>query len=368
MLFKIIGFVVILSSSVLLTCSKTTLNDDRIKQIETGERTAVDRLIVPEESHFDNMKQLTFGGQNAEAYFSEDDNELIFQSTRGEYECDQIFVMDIEGKNLRLVSTGEGRTTCGYFMAGSSKILYSSTHEAASECPPEPDFSQGYTWAVYPTYDIYVANRDGTELTKLTNEYGYDAEATLSEDGNKIVFTSKRSGDLEIWSMNVDGSGLTQLTDEIGYDGGPFFNKDASKIVFRAHHPTDSTEKADYVNLLKTDLIRPGKLELFVMNADGSNKTQVTDNGAANFGPYFHPDGNRIIFSSNMGDPKGRNFDLWMVNSDGNGLVRITYNPTFDGFPMFSKDGSKLVFASNRNNKVRGETNLFIVDWIEHGD
>jgi len=350
---------------LFVSCSKTAINEERREQLLVSTEKAGETLIVPGERHFTKLKQLTFGGQNAEAYFNSDDTELIFQTTRGEYECDQIFVMDIEGNNQRLVSTGEGRTTCGYFMAGSGKILYSSTHAGSTECPPEPDFSQGYTWAVYPTYDIYMANRDGTELTKLTDEYGYDAEATLSEDGKKIVFTSKRSGDLDIWSMNVDGSELTQLTDEIGYDGGPFFNKDASKIVFRAYHPVDSTEKAIYTNLLEMDLIRPGKLEIFIMNADGSNKTQVTDNGAANFGPYFHPDGKRIIFSSNVADPKGRNFDLWMVNSDGSGLEQITYSSTFDGFPMFSKSGAKLVFASNRNNKVRGETNLFIADWVE---
>ena len=365
MRFKILIITVILSSSVLLTCTKTILKEGQSGQIDEGTNAAADVLTVPGEHHFGKIKQLTFGGQNAEAYFNSDDTELIFQSTRGEYECDQIFVMDIEGNNLRLVSTGEGRTTCGYFMAGSGKILYSSTHAEAAECPPEPDFSKGYTWAVYPAYDIYTANDDGSMLTKLTDEYGYDAEATLSEDGSKIVFTSKRSGDLDIWSMNVDGSGLLQLTDEIGYDGGPFFNKDASKIVFRAHHPTDSTEKSNYKDLLKEELIRPGKLEIYVMDSDGSNKIKVTDNGAANFGPYFHPDSKRIIFSSNVADPKGRNFDLWMVNSDGSGMEQITYNSTFDGFPMFSKDGSKLVFASNRNNKVRGETNLFIADWVE---
>ena len=365
MRFKIIEFVVILTILLSASCSKTIIIEEEsgIGMVKTKEEA--NPLIVTGERHFGKIKQLTFGGQNAEAYFNSDDTELIFQTTRGEYECDQIFIMDVNGNNQRLVSTGEGRTTCGYFMPGRAKILYSSTHAEAAECPPEPDYSKGYTWAVYPYYDIYIANNDGSELTKLTDEYGYDAEATLSEDGSKIVFTSKRSGDLDIWTMNSDGSGLLQLTDEIGYDGGPFFNKDASKIVFRAYHPTDSTEKANYINLLETDLIRPGKLEIYVMDSDGSNKTQVTDNGAANFGPYFHPDGNRIIFSSNLADPKGRNFDLWMVNSDGSGLEQITYNSTFDGFPMFSKDGNKLVFASNRNNKVRGETNLFIVDWIE---
>jgi TolB protein len=320
---------------------------------------------LPTERHLSNIKQLTFGGENAEAYFSEDGRRLIFQSTRDARECDQIYTMGIDGSNVRMVSTGTGRTTCSYFFPNLGRILYSSTHLGAKECPPRPDFSQGYVWAIYPTYDIFIARPNGTELKQLTNSPGYDAEATISTSGKKIVFTSMRDGDLDIYSMDANGKKVRRLTTELGYDGGPFYSRDGSKIVFRAYHPQTEKEKSDYLGLLKSNLIRPSTLEIWVMNADGSNKRQVTRNGKANFAPYFFPNGKRIIFASNMDDPKGRNFDLYTINLDGSGLERVTDNDTFDGFPMFSPDGKKLVFASNRNAKTRGETNVFIADWVE---
>ncbi|MCI0405615.1 MAG: hypothetical protein L0209_06025, partial [candidate division Zixibacteria bacterium] len=307
----------------------------------------------------------TFGGENAEAYFSLDDSQLIFQYHQGNDSCDQIYAMNADGREKRLVSTGKGRTTCGYFFPDGKRILFSSTHMADSACPPKPDYSKGYVWQLHAGYDIFTANSDGSGRSRLTTKEGYDAEATISRDGQKIVFTSSRGGDLNVYTMNADGSGLKQLTDEIGYDGGPFFSYDGKQIVFRAHHPKDSAAKADYLSLLQNGLIRPRALEIFVMDADGKNKKQVTSNGAANFGPYFFPDGKRIIFASNIHDPKGRNFDLYLVQTDGKGLERLTYNDTFDGFPMFSSDGKKLVFASNRNAKVQGETNIFIADWVE---
>jgi Tol biopolymer transport system component len=308
---------------------------------------------------------LSFGGENAEAYFSSDGKQLIFQSTRDGRECDQIYSMNIDGSNVKMISTGEGRTTCSYFFPGSKRVLYSSTHLADKQCPPKPDFSRGYVWAVYPGFDIFTAKPDGSDLEQLTSEPGYDAEATISLDGKKIVFTSMRDGDLDIYTMDADGKNVRRLTDQLGYDGGPFWSADGKQIVYRAHHPKTDEEKADYTNLLKRNLIRPSVLEIWVMNADGSNKRQITSNGKANFGPYFFPDGKRIIFSSNIDDPGGRNFDLYLINIDGTGLERITYNETFDGFPMFSPDGKKLVFASNRNAKKQGETNVFIADWVE---
>ncbi|MGD8495249.1 MAG: hypothetical protein PVF05_03605 [Gemmatimonadales bacterium] len=331
---------------------------------ETGS-VSVDSLIDENEVHFANLRQLTFGGENAEAYFSPDDRQLIFQSTPRDASCDQQYIMNIDGSGLRMVSTGEGRTTCGYFIPGADRILYSSTHLAGEACPAPPDRSQGYVWAIYPGYDIFEADLDGGDLKRITSTEGYDAEATLSRDGKWIVFTSTRDGDLDIYKMRPDGSEVTRLTDEVGYDGGPFFSYDGTKIVYRASHPESDEEIADYQRLLAQNMIRPSQLDLWVMDADGSNKTRLTDNEAANFGPYFFPNGQRVIFSSNMDDPTGREFDLYAIDVTGENLERITYTGDFDGFPMFNSDGSQLVFASNRGNELPHETNLFIVDWVE---
>src|SRR5216684_3980453 len=321
-------------------------------------------LALPQETHLRNLRQLSFGGENAEAYFSPDGKKLIFQSTRDGHECDQISTMNIDGSDVRQVSTGNGRTTCSYFFPNGKRILYSSTHLGSKQCPPKPDFSKGYVWAVYPSFDIFTANPDGSDVKQLTDVAGYDAETTISRNG-KLVFTSKRSGDLDIYTMDADGRNIKRLTTELGYDGGPFWSYDGKQIVYRAYHPQTEKEKADYIALLNQNLIRPTTLEIWVMNADGSNKRQVTHLNAASFAPYFFPDGKRIIFASNVADPKGRDFDLYQVKLDGTGLERITYNPTFDGFPMFSPNGEKLVFASNRNGKVEHETNIFIADWVE---
>jgi Tol biopolymer transport system component len=323
-----------------------------------------DPLQLPNEKHLRNIRQLTFAGENAEAYFSSDGKRLIFQATRGEGACDQIYEMKIDGSDLRMISTGRGRTTCSYFFPNNKKILYSSTHEASPDCPPKPDYSRGYVWAVYSSFDIYTADPDGTKLKNITSTPGYDAEATIAPNGKKIVFTSLRDGDLDIYTMDPDGKNVKRLTNEVGYDGGPFFSYDSQWIVYRAHHPTTPRDVTDYQTLLKDGLIRPTTLEIWVMKADGTGKKRITSNGKANFAPYFFPDGKRIIFSSNMHDPRGRDFDLYSVNTDGSGLERITHNETFDGFPMFNGDGSKLVFASNRNSKAQGETNIFIADWV----
>jgi len=329
-------------------------------------------LLLPEEGkHLKNVRQLTFGGQNAEAYFSLDDKQLIFQHQGSGVPCDQIYTMAVDapdGKPAtpKLVSTGKGRTTCSYFYPAGDRILFSSTHAASGECPPKPDYSRGYVWPIYDTYTIYAAKADGSDLKVLTNAAGYNAEATITRDGKRIVFTSTRNGDLDIYTMKADGSDVKQLTHELGYDGGPFWSYDGKKIVYRAEHPKTTEEIADYKDLLSKNLIRPGNLEIWVMDADGKNKRQVTHNGASNFGPYFHPDGKRIIFASNVADPKnGRDFDLYMIHEDGTGLERITYHPEFDGFPMFSSDGKRLVWASNRNGTQPHETNIFLADWVD---
>jgi len=317
------------------------------------------------EKHLRNIHQLTFGGQNAEAYFSADGNKLIFQSTREPVKCDQIFIMNTDGSDQHMVSTGKGRTTCSFFYPDGKKILYASTHLGSSECPPRPDYSKGYVWGVYSSYDIFTANPDGSHLKQLTNAPGYDAEAVISPDGKKIVFTSLRNGDLDIYIMDADGSNVKQLTHELGYDGGPTFSPDGKLIVYRAHHPKTEQEIKDYKDLLAQNLIRPTYLEIWLMNTDGSNKRQITDLGAASFAPAFYPDGKRIIFSSNVGSTGGMgNFELYGVDLDGKNLERLTYTDGFDGFPMFSPEGSKLVWISGRNAKVPHETNVFIADWV----
>ncbi|MCS6875064.1 MAG: hypothetical protein N2Z23_07505 [Pyrinomonadaceae bacterium] len=326
-----------------------------------------DRLLFPNERRLKNIRQLTFGGENAEAYFSFDGKRLIFQSKRDGRGCDQIYVMNVDGSNLKMVSTGFGRTTCAYFLKGDKKILYSSTHLADKACPPPPDYSRGYVWAIYPSYDIFVANADGSQLKRLTDTPGYDAEATVSPDGKRIVFTSMRDGDLDIYVMDTNGRNVKRLTSELGYDGGAFFSPDGKQIVYRAYHPKTPEQISRYKKLLSENLIEPANFEIWVMNADGTNKRQVTNLGVASFAPFFAPDGKRIIFSTNYfaTDPRKRNFELAIINIDGTGLERITYNETFDGFPMFSPDGKRLVFASNRNASQPGETNVFIADWVE---
>ena len=315
------------------------------------------------ERHVTNIRQLTHGGENAEAYFSPDGTRLIYQSTGPDYPCDQIYTMKIDGTDMRRVSTGTGRTTCGYFYPGGSQILFASTHEASPTCPPRPSFARGYVWPIYPSYDIYRANADGSKLTPITRTTGYDAEATIAPDG-LIVFTSVRDGDMEIYSMRGDGTDVKRLTQRPGPDGGPFFSWDGKQIAFRGRALEPGQELDDYRSLLKEGLWRPTSLELFVMARDGGNLRQVTKLGGANFAPSWHPDGKRLIFASNIHDPKGRNFDLYLINVDGTGLERVTFNDTFDGFPMFSPDGKKLVFASNRMAKAEGETNVFIAEWV----
>ena len=317
------------------------------------------------EVHLSNVRQLTSGGENAEAYWAFDGSQLIYQARKPGAECDQIYVLDPESGDTRMVSTGEGRTTCSYFYPSGNEVLYSSTHHHNAACPPNPDFSMGYVWPVYETYDVFASNLDGSGLRQLTTEEGYDAEATFSPAGDRIVFTSARDGDLELYSMAPDGSDVIRLTDRPGYDGGAFYSPDGSKIIWRAHYPGEGPELEDYRRLLSQGLLRPGELEIYIMDADGSNQRQLTQLGGANFAPYWHPSGEKIVFSSNHHDPDGRDFEIYMINLDGSGLTRITYSEGFDGFPVFSPDGQHLVFGSNRNNGGTSDTNVFIGEWIE---
>lgn len=317
----------------------------------------------PREPHLADLVQLTHGGQNAEAYWSPDGREIVFQSTRPPYSCDQIFRMPsgVPG-TPSLVSTGKGRTTCSYFTPDGSRILFSSTHAAGDACPPPADRSQGYVWAVYPEYEIWSSKPDGSDLQRLTENHAYDAETTVCPKDGSLVFTSDRDGDLELYRMDADGKNVKRLTNAPGYDGGAYFSPDCTQIVWRASRP-EGAELADYKRLLARGLVRPGKLEIWLARADGSEARQLTYLDAASFAPSFFPDGKRIIFSSNYGDPAGREFDLWAISTDGTGLERITDSPGFDGFPMFSPDGTRLAFASNRNGTAPHETNVFVARW-----
>lgn len=329
------------------------------------------------EAHFRNLRQLTFRGENAEAYWSFDEKSLIFQSTRDGRKVDQIYTMKPDGNDVRMVSTGKGRTTCSYFLPGDQRILYASTHLAGDAAPEMPAFDRrklGYVWPIFNAYDIFTADLDGKNIKRLTNSPAYDAEATVSPTGDRIVFTSTRDGDLDLYSMKIDGSDVKRLTNAPGYDGGAFFSWDGTKIVWRAPD-RDGFDAEESSALLKRQLVRPSKLEIWIMDADGSNKRMLTKNGAANFGPFWHPDGKRIIFASNMHDPRGANFELCLVHIDTLDVTRVTHfarqrpgahrPDDFDGFPMFTRDGKHLVFCSNRFNVRPNETNVFLVDWVE---
>lgn len=322
-----------------------------------------EKFLFEGEKHFKNIRMLTSGGENAEAYFSFDGKKLVFQATIDSMECDQIFTMNNDGSDKQLVSNGKGRTTCAYYYPDGKKIIYASTHHYDVKCPPPPDRSKGYVWKLYESFDIFL--KDDDELVQLTNTPGYDAEATVSPKGDKIVFTSLRDGDPEIYTMNLDGSDQKRLTFEKGYDGGPFFSPDGSKIVFRASRPVTEEQLADYNDLVENGYVRPTALEIYVMDADGKNMKQITNLGKASFAPFFHPNGKKIIFSTNYNGDNPRDFNLYMINIDGTGLERITFNPSFDGFPMFSPDGKYIVFGSNRFNSNDTDTNIFIAEWVD---
>ncbi len=310
-----------------------------------------------------NILQLTHGGQNAEAYWSPDGKRLIFQSTRGDATCDQEYIMNADGSDQHLVSTGKGRTTCGYFLPDGKHIVYASTHLAAPGCPPDVDHTKGYVWAVYPSYDIFVAKDDGTELKRLTDTDGYDAEATVNWKTKKIIYTSMASKDLDLWTMDLDGSHKKQITKSFGYDGGAVFSRDGKKIAWRAGHPSTPETVQKYTDLLKDNLTSPFKMELFVADSDGKNAKQITNFGCASFAPVFTPDGSQILFSSNRHNCDGRKFELYLINVDGTGLRQVTSFDGFTSFPEFSPDGSKLVFVTDWKAAARYEFNVFTADW-----
>jgi TolB protein len=356
----------------IVSCGESVENEDTTDGYSGA--TKKWEVHYKEETHLANMHQLTSGGDIAEAYWSFDDSKLVFQAKYDKWnaECDQIFITewwkdDLINTTPKMVSTGKGRTTCSYFLPGDTSILYASTHLGNDECPPVPEKREDgkYVWPIYADFDIFVADLDGNITAQLTNYDGYDAEATVSPQGDKIVFTSLRTGDLELFTMDIDGSNIKQITFELGYDGGAFFSPDGKQLIFRSSRPTTPEEIEDYTSLLDQGMVTPTAMELYICNVDGSNLRKLTDLGGANWAPFFHPSGNKVLFSSNHENEAGYPFNLFMINTDGTGLERITYDGVFDAFPVFSNDGKYLVFSSNRNNGGTRETNLFVAEWVD---
>ncbi|MEQ1948283.1 MAG: hypothetical protein ABL995_13910 [Bryobacteraceae bacterium] len=320
-------------------------------------------LFAQTSPHLQNIKALTNGGSNGESYWAPDGKRIIFQSTRDGSQCDQEYIMNADGSNQHLVSTGMGATTCGYFLSDNKHIVYASTHEGNPKCPAAPDHSKGYVWAVHPTFDIYLATDDGKIVKKLTDTTGYDAEATVNFKNKKIFYTSVASGDLELWTMNEDGSGKKQITRTEGYDGGPTFSRDGKKMVWRAYHPDTPEKKATYQSLLKENLTAPMKMELWVADGEGKNANQITNFGCASFAPTFTPDGKKILFASNKHKCDSSLFELYLINADGTGLEQVTDFGKFTSFPEFSPDGKKIIFSSSYQSKSNYEFNIFSADW-----
>lgn len=368
------NWILIASASTLFAACGGAPETEEVEPTSDSTQVNTEAITNEDEVHLTNVKQLTFGGDNAEAYFSFDNTKLVFQSNFKDWglECDQIFYFnwaedDLKAHKPKMLSTGLGRTTCSYFLPGDTAIIYSSTHMGADACPPNPEKREdgAYVWPIFTDFDIFVADLNGNILDTLTNEPGYDAEPTVSPNGDKIVFTSLRSGDLELYTMDLDGSNVQQITDGLGYDGGAFFSPDGTKLVFRSSRPQTDEEIAEYKQLLSQGLVKPTDMEIYVCNVDGSDLKQVTHLGQANWAPFFHPSGEKIIFSSNHATERGFPFNLYMINVDGTGLEQITQDGVFDAFPMFSPDGKKLIFSSNRNNGGTRATNLFIADWVD---
>lgn len=352
--------------------SNPTSNESDTSQLDSLAAWKADSLRLPQEKHLKNVRMLTNGGDNAEAYFSFDGTMAVFQSNFNDWDvaCDQIFYFNLKEDNLmqnkpKMLSTGKGRTTCSYFLKGDTTIVYASTHLGGEACPPEPSREEGYVWPIYESFDIFVADLNGNIKKQLTNLPGYDAEATVSPQGDMIVFTSTRSGDLELWTMNINGTDQKQVTNGLGYDGGAFFSPDGTKLIFRASRPQTEADQKEYRDLLAKGLVKPTNMELYICNVDGSDIKQITMLGNANWAPFFHPSGEKVIFSSNHTSERGFPFNLYMINTDGTGLEQITFDEAFDSFPMFSPDGNKLIFSSNRFNGGNRNTNLFIADWVD---
>nr|AAB01192.1 apical gut membrane polyprotein [Haemonchus contortus] len=362
----------------------------------TGCCTGTGELHFPGETHLKNVRQLTFEHRNTEAYFNSDDTYLVFQATGYGVDCEQIYRLELSRpvETLAKISTGIGTSAASFFYPNSVDILYSGNFHKTrvnakkltndSSCPQKVcDSSKaktdpiikkmcesGHAWDVFPTYDIFKVNEYGNVLDQITKNDVYDSEAFISPDGKKIVYTSKQSGDLDLWITDINGALKIQLTKAKGYDGGASFSPDGEKIVFHASRPTTKDKIDIYDHLLENDLVAMSEMELYVMNADGIDKRSVfkQPRGGLNWTPYYHPDNKRIIFSSNTNSTKPSEFHLYIVNEDGTGLERVTFGSGyFNAFPVFSHDGKKVVWSSNRGSTKKGDLNLFIADWVDPG-
>lgn len=353
---------------LLASCSNQT-------KLTTVAQQAADTLRYPDEVHLKNIQQLTFGGDNAEAYWSYDSKYLVFQRTNPNagIPCDQIFMGKVPTKKgekfePKMISSGKGRTTCPYFTKDGKHIIYASTHLGSADCPPVPDrskYGNKYIWPLYESFDIFMADLDGKIVKQLTNAKGYDAEATLSPDGEQMIYTSDKDGDIDLYIMNLKTGAEKRITNTMGYDGGAWFSPDGKKIIWRASRPKTDAEIKEYKDLLAENLVAPTNMEVFIANADGSNVKQVTNFGQANWAPSYFPDSKRIIFASNQEYKRGFPFNLYSINEDGTNLQKVSHEKIFDAFPMFSPNGKKLVFCSNRNNGGTHDTNIFVADWEE---
>ena len=361
----------VLISVIIVAAFASCTNSTKI----SGTNSQNDTLRYTDETHFKNIQQLTFGGDNAEAYWSYDSKYLVFQRTNPKEGilCDQIFMGKVPGKpggkfTYKMISSGKGRTTCPFFTKDGKHIIYASTHLGGDACPPTPDrakYGNKYIWPLYNSFDIFMADLDGKIVKQLTNSSGYDAEATLSPDGKKMVYTSTKDGDIELYIMDLETGKEQRITHTTGYDGGAWFSPDGSKLIWRASRPSTETEIKEYKDLLAENLVAPTNMEVFVANADGSQVKQVTHFGQANWAPAFFPDSKRIIFASNQEYKRGFPFNLYSINEDGSNLQKISHEKIFDAFPMFSPNGKKIVFCSNRNKGGTRDTNVFIADWVE---
>ena len=348
---------------------------NNIAKLASAPPVNTDTLQYAEETHFKNIQQLTFGGDNAEAYWSYDSKHLVFQRTNPKegLNCDQIFLGKVPTKKgekftYKLISTGKGRTTCSFFTKDGKHIIYASTHLGSSDCPPVPDrskYGNKYIWPLYSSFDIFMADLNGKIIKQLTHSKGYDAEGTLSPDGKKMIYTSTKDGDIDLYIMDLETGKEQRITNTLGYDGGAWFSPDGKKLIWRASRPKTDAEIKEYKDFLSEDLVAPTNMEVYVSNADGSNAQQVTSYGQANWAPAYLPDSKRIIFASNHEYKRGFPFNLYTINEDGSNLQKISRDKGFDAFPMFSPDGKKIVFCSNRNNGGTRDTNIFVADWVE---